>query len=176
MTTKAILRAKALHTLTQLGAKRREEAATAAFIFLSTELQNYNVLSFAPTPLEINLWPINHLLLTKHRLILPKVENGCLVPYEVTSLEQLLTSRYNLREPDPKTCRRVYVEEIDLVFVPGLCFDSFFHRIGSGKGYFDKFLKDFPKAVKWGIGFKEQKVAKIPFESHDIKLDKLFLF
>lgn len=178
MTSKALLRLRALQLLTTLDAKRREEAALAAFLFLSSHLKNtpQNVLSFASNPLEINLWPSNQWLLKNHKLFLPKIEDTSLVPYEVLSFEQLVSCKHSIKEPDPKVCRKISLEEIDLVLVPGLYFDPHFHRIGYGKGYFDRFLSTLPNALKWGIGFTEQKVPKLPQEAHDIALDKVFLF
>ncbi|MBS0627027.1 MAG: 5-formyltetrahydrofolate cyclo-ligase [Verrucomicrobia bacterium] len=178
MQTKALLRLEAMQILSKLDAKRREEAALEAFLFLTTHLKDTSItlLSFASKPLEINLWPFNHWLLKNHRLLLPKIEKDSLVPYEITSLEQLVPSKHALKEPDPAITTQVPLEEIDLVLVPGLYFDDHSHRLGYGKGYFDRFLSSLPQAQKWGIGFTEQKALKIPHENHDIKLDKIFLF
>ncbi len=178
MTSKALLRLEALQILTSLQATRREEAALAAFLFFTSHLKTtrQNVLSFASNPLEINLWPLNQWLVKHHRLFLPKIEEQSLSPYEIFSFEQLIPSKHSIKEPDPNVCRKVSLEEIDLILVPGLYFDDHFHRIGYGKGYFDRFLSTLPHALKWGVGFKEQKKNKLPQESHDICLDNILLF
>jgi len=178
MTAKALLRLEALQVLTHIEEMRRKEAAVAAFSFLTEELSKMSgpVVSFASTPLEINLWPVNKWLIKQRRLFLPKVEEGSLTIYEVQSTEELEKSSFGLREPSPSLCRRVYAEEIKLVLVPALFFDSRLHRLGYGKGYFDRFLSTVPESRKWGVGFKEQKIEKIPVDSFDIKVDKLLLF
>lgn len=178
MTSKALLRLEALELLTKLDERRREEAALAAFLFLTSYLKNTrkNVLSFASKPLEINLWPLNQWLSKNNTLFLSKIENQSLVPYEVSSFEELISSKYLIKEPDPQLCRKAFLEEIDVILVPALYFDSNFDRLGYGKGYFDRFLSTASHALKWGIGFKEQKINKIPQESHDIRLDEVFLF
>lgn len=61
-----------------------------------------------------------------------------------------------------------------LVLVPLLGFDTTGHRLGWGKGYYDRFLAGAagsagPFAV--GIAFACQKVAAIPSEPHDVRLD-----
>jgi 5-formyltetrahydrofolate cyclo-ligase len=48
----------------------------------------------------------------------------------------------------------VAAEEIDMVLVPGICFDQQGHRVGYGKGYYDRFLsKCRPDCVKIGLSF-----------------------
>ena len=58
----------------------------------------------------------------------------------------------------------------DLAVVPGIAFDHLGHRIGFGKGYYDKLLaaKDSPKI---GLAYNFQVVE--PFEPlpHDVAMD-----
>ena len=61
---------------------------------------------------------------------------------------------------------------IDMVLVPGLCFDSDGHRVGYGKGFYDRFLRTCrPDCVKIGLSYFEP-VAKID-DTHDgdVRLD-----
>ena len=45
-------------------------------------------------------------------------------------------------------------EAIDMVLVPGLCFDRDRHRVGYGKGYYDQFLKKCrPDCLKIGLSY-----------------------
>lgn len=175
---KDLLRVQALERLTHLSLERREEAAIAAFSFLTTYFLESEtpVVSFSSKPLEINLHPFNDYLMKKGKLFLPRHENDSLTIYHVQSKEELILSPFSIYEPDPNLCRRIDPEEIDLILVPGLCFDAFHHRVGYGKGLFDKLLYTLPKAKKWGVGLKEQWIEKIPTESHDIKLDKTLLY
>lgn len=178
MSGKALLRTQALQILLTLDRRRREEAAVAAFVFLVETLQDRSKMigSFSPKPLELNLRPWNRFLMQRRKLALPRRENDSLTFYEVTSSEMLLSGDFGLQEPDPALCKKVYPEEMDLVIVPGLCFDKTFHRIGYGKGYFDRFLSENPDLATLGIGFSEQYVPKIPEESFDIALKDIRLF
>lgn len=59
-----------------------------------------------------------------------------------------------------------------MVFVPLLAFDKNGDRVGYGKGFYDKFLKECkPEIIKIGLSFfePEEKIDGI-FEE-DIKLD-----
>lgn len=58
----------------------------------------------------------------------------------------------------------------DAILVPGQGFTRRGNRLGRGKGYYDKYLKDF-KGPKIGICFVEQIQEEIPFEEHDEKVD-----
>ena len=53
--------------------------------------------------------------------------------------------------------------------VPGVCFDKENFRIGFGKGYFDRYLKDF-KGYTISLCFKEQIIQKVPRNKFDLKV------
>jgi 5-formyltetrahydrofolate cyclo-ligase len=60
--------------------------------------------------------------------------------------------------------------EIDLVIVPGLAFDTAGKRLGRGKGYYDKLLKN-ESMLKIGVCFDFQLVDEVPTEPFDIAMD-----
>ena len=165
-----------------ISSSRRAEAAEMCYAFLVANLPHEaRVLSFASKEGEIDLWPINKLLLEEGRLLLPKVVGENLECYKVSSLENLILSPLSILEPDPLVCKKVPFNQIDVVLVPGLCFDELGGRIGYGKGHYDRFLfllkKENPEIFIWGIGFKEQgSDATIETECHDQSLDQVFLF
>ncbi len=72
--------------------------------------------------------------------------------------------------PIPQTLNTVIKPKLDFIFVPLLAFSSKNHRVGYGKGYYDVFLKDYPKTTTIGLAFEEQKAEFIP-EKHDIPLN-----
>ncbi|MCX6802928.1 MAG: 5-formyltetrahydrofolate cyclo-ligase [Candidatus Diapherotrites archaeon] len=77
---------------------------------------------------------------------------------------------------EPKDCC-LKVEDcrkIDAIFVPGTAFDKTGHRLGYGKGYYDRFLAGLPESVPIiGLAFECQLVEKIPAEKHDVRVHKI---
>ena len=61
------------------------------------------------------------------------------------------------------------IESMNLLIVPGICFDKNKNRIGFGKGYYDRYLCNNTKSI--GICFEEQICDNIEIESYDKKLD-----
>lgn len=61
--------------------------------------------------------------------------------------------------------------KLNSIIVPMLGFDENLHRLGYGKGYYDRFLASQPQAQKIGLSFELGKVDKLPTEPHDVQLD-----
>ena len=72
--------------------------------------------------------------------------------------------------PEPQTGQKILSQQLDIVIVPLLAYDIAGHRLGYGKGFYDRFLAQCPEAVKIGLSFFEPEQA-IPHEPHDIALD-----
>lgn len=60
---------------------------------------------------------------------------------------------------------------IDAVLVPGQAFDLAGHRLGRGKGYYDRFLQQLQTVYTRAVCFPYQIVDEVPFEPHDIVID-----
>jgi len=73
---------------------------------------------------------------------------------------------------EPKDLQIVDLFEIDLVIIPGIAFDRTGARIGHGKGYYDKLLKNLG-IPKIALAFSSQIVEEIPREDHDVDVDKI---
>jgi 5-formyltetrahydrofolate cyclo-ligase len=94
--------------------------------------------------------------------------------HKVKSLEHDLEPRtYGIREPKPGSCPEVAPGKIDLVLVPGVAFDAAGHRIGYGKGYYDKWLKKFAIGKRVGICFDCQLIRSVPKTESDMPVAKI---
>ncbi len=78
----------------------------------------------------------------------------------------LTEGRFGIFEPAPLTD----IPEIDLIVVPAVAFDRNGHRLGQGKGYYDRFLARIA-ALSIGFGYASQLADTIPTEPHDHSLD-----
>ena len=118
------------------------------------------------------LWAV----LGERAVCYPRIQGEDLVFIRVPSREALLESaRWNLLEPPHHDEHVVEVGEVDLFFVPGVAFTADGHRMGRGKGYYDRLLghPSF-RSPAFGICFAEQLVAHLPMEDHDRPVDRVF--
>lgn len=77
--------------------------------------------------------------------------------------------------PEPSNeSPEVFIDDIDLVVVPGVAFDAQCSRMGRGKGYYDRLLSAATKEGRpytIGVCFDSQLVPKVPVEECDKPLD-----
>lgn len=163
----------------RLSVDRQSEASLHACQQLSRQCQYAQfVLSFASFGSEINLWPLNQELATEGQLVLPlMMGHRHLQLFQVTHFDQLERHRWGILEPKISDCKPIDISLIEIALIPGLGFDlKTKHRLGYGRGYYDRLLATSPLKQKWGIGFLEQNVENLPYSEHDIPLDRIDLF
>lgn len=64
------------------------------------------------------------------------------------------------------------VDKIDLSIIPLVAFDEQKHRLGHGKGYYDRFLTTH-KGIKIALAFSIQKVSCIEISKSDVNMDMI---
>lgn len=132
---------------------RRNHAALSLLSLLDSLKEKTQVFSFKSFKSEIDTSLINERLALEGRLFLPEIDGENLnFKAEVTSSTVILVP--------------------GLAF--GLAFDGSYHRLGYGKGFYDRFLSEH-SVLTIGIGFKEQFIEELPTESHDKSLSSLYL-
>lgn len=94
--------------------------------------------------------------------------------YCITSMNQLIAGYKGIPEPDGTTeffDYNSYKECRMLLLMPGVAFDIYGNRMGYGKGFYDRFLRDkeLLQTFSIAIGYKCQSVEFIPVEEHDLK-------
>jgi len=101
-------------------------------------------------------------------VVIPKIVGFELVPSIIETFAGLERSSYGILEPI--NVHELDMNRIDIIIVPGIGFDKEGHRIGFGKGYYDRFLKK-TKALKIGLSMDFQIVDKIQNDEWDIPMD-----
>ena len=88
-----------------------------------------------------------------------------------SSPNDLQIGAYNIQEPVGE-CFNDF-NKIELAIVPGMAFDKQGHRLGRGKGYYDRLLPKLTNAYKLGVCFPYQYVEEVPTDEHDIRMDEV---
>ncbi|WP_099361920.1 5-formyltetrahydrofolate cyclo-ligase [Fredinandcohnia onubensis] len=91
---------------------------------------------------------------------------------EITFYSQLEVVYYGLQEPVEEQTSAVIHNEIDLLFVPGLSFETKGYRLGHGGGYYDRYLAQY-QGDTVSLAFPIQVVDEIPVEPFDIPVKKI---
>lgn len=112
------------------------------------------------------------------RIIIPYCVDGELELFHLESMDELELGMYRILEPKAElrsvAAKRIPVEELDLILVPGVAFDRRGGRTGHGKGYYDKLLEHAkPTTPLVALAFECQMFPEIPMQSHDIYMDKV---
>jgi len=102
----------------------------------------------------------------RKRVCYPRTHSESLEFVEVAELQALKAGRFGVAEP--QTGVPLPVTEIDLLVVPGVAFDRTGHRLGYGKGFYDRELERVTNTtISVGLCFGFQLCARLPREAHD---------
>ena len=95
----------------------------------------------------------------------PRIDEEGGLQLHVCGPESLESGTWDI--PEPRADARL-ADGVDVILVPGLAFDPRGHRVGYGKGYYDRLLARFPDAFSIAIGFDFQLVSETPNMPHDV--------
>lgn len=157
----------------------RREASRKAIehILKSSEFQNAeNIAIFSPLPWELDLTSLWQLRPQNCAFPKTRKEAFTLEFFKVPSLLKMKAGPLGLLEPDEENAEKIaHWSKTDLFLVPGFGFDPKGLRIGTGKGYYDRFFGSLnPLPLRWGVGFQAQLLKEeIPHEPHDILMNAI---
>ena len=113
---------------------------------------------------------INKLKSEKKIIIVPKISNNELVHIAINDQTEFSINEYGIKEPN--NGNHFIIKNLDLIFIPLLAFDLEGHRVGYGKGYYDRFLKLTNKSsLKIGLSFFDPINKIQDIDDNDVKLD-----
>ena len=176
MNTKAVLRTEYQ--------KRKDSLTEEQIADCSIQISNLS--------LTLNIWEysIYHLFMTNEKNkeidtsyllsviqgkdkqpVIPKiVDENRLEHFLLNDQTLLKNNRWGI--PEPLSGITINPKQIEVVFVPLLVFDQHGHRVGYGKGYYDRFLDQCSEStLKVGLTFFDPVTKIEDIETHDISLD-----
>lgn len=153
-----------------LSAQERAEAArrvfelveqTAAFLLADNVLMYHSLPDELSTVEFINRWA------DRKHFFLPRVNgvNLDILPYDRSRLH---IGAFQIEEPEGDDVESM--DNIELVIVPGVAYDRAGNRIGRGKGYYDRLLRD-TKAVTIGVAYACQIADEIEPDEFDVPVN-----
>ncbi len=117
---------------------------------------------------------ILHFLEFQHpevQIVLPRVNTEIQELESVLLTDELVFQKNKWGIAEPVEGELIHVKDIDLVLVPLLAFDKAGHRVGYGKGYYDKFLAQCrPDVLKVGFSYFDAIDKIIDSAAFDIPL------
>jgi len=134
---------------------RFTEAKTVAFyIPKGNEVDTENMIGYAIRLGKEVLVPV-----TDHKITFVRFH----------SFTDLRPGKYGIMEPSKR--EEIGIEP-DAVVVPGVAFGLCMHRLGYGKGYYDRYLAD-SSAYRIGLCYDFQVVERLPTHENDERMDEI---
>ena len=106
------------------------------------------------------------------QIVVPRVdfETNQMTSLKFDSTTALARNAWHIDEPTHDDL--VETSLIDMVLVPGVCFDRSWHRVGYGKGFYDRFLaRCRPDCVKIGLSYWDPVDVIDDVHEGDVRLD-----
>ena len=168
--------------------KRRMDLSEAEYQELNQQLcdqlfkaANFAAISVLHTFLpiartrEVNTWLIIDRITKEFphiKISVPKINNQTseLEHYYLEGRDQLENNTWEI--PEPVYGIPTATDKIDVVLVPLLAFDSVGHRLGYGRGFYDRFLAGCrPDCLKIGLSFFEAEEKIDGISEKDVALN-----
>ncbi len=122
---------------------------------------------------EVDTMPIATELLENGRTVIVPItqfDDHSLRHVQLERLDNLVVNKWKVPEPPEPHNDSISLTDLDIVLVPMLGGDAHGNRLGYGKGYYDRFLKQV-RCPKVGLLFECCLVKEVPTEEYDVVLD-----
>jgi len=127
---------------------------------------------YYPSSFEINILKIlDFNYIANQSLLLPVIkDDNSMKFFSWKKNDVLQVNKYGMLEPI-----KLKQNIPDIMLIPLIAFDKRKHRLGYGKGFYDrylnKYLKKFQNILTVGVAFSFQKHHKLPINNKDMKLN-----
>ena len=175
---KKALRSKIIAARRKLTDNYRQRASNrmmTVFCALPDFKEPRKVLCYASMADEVQIRPLMEKWLSLGVTVaLPHITGkGQMEAVSFTDFDSLVEGEYGILTPDLEKGEIIPPDELDLIIVPGIAYDTRGDRLGMGGGFYDAYLARATKAKRIALAFSCQLVAKIPMEAHDVLVHKI---
>jgi len=169
--TKPELRKQSRQILQSLSVTEKNKASQQIETLLQDFIKNQTGYwaCFRPLPDEVQInW--SHLV-TKVRWVYPKLISSTEMQFMHSTHPRFVRNEWGVEEPveDEMKSEVQWISRSELqgLFIPGLAFTASGVRLGRGKGYYDRYLKDF-SGLRIGVCFSRQLFSQLPQDESDV--------
>lgn len=160
-------------TVREEKSRRMQETLFSMELYRKTEV----LLSYVEYQSEVMTTPLlKAALAAGKKVFVPKVTGEDMEFYRISDLKALAEGYKNIREPTEGEAFAGQCEDA-LMLMPGAVFDRYRHRIGYGKGFYDRYIERLLqteiKLHTLALCFSCQVLDEIPYEEHDIRPDAI---
>lgn len=164
-------RVLAKHNILSMSDEQKESASGAIADALSSidEFTHaHKVFVYLGTQTEPDTDEIVGLALMLEKVVcVPRVKGDDMQAVVISPFTNFRMNKWGILEPVGGHA----IDDVDVAVVPLVAFDGL-KRLGHGKGYYDRYLKEHPCFVI-GLAFDCQNVENLECEEHDMPLDML---
>ena len=107
--------------------------------------------------------------MSKKKVYVPIIRDGEMYISELKMDDDYVVASYGIKEP-VNAVKSLDVP--DVAIVPMVAFDDQKNRLGHGKGYYDRYLKD-KDMYKIGICFSRYGIPNLPIDENDVPMDMI---
>jgi 5-formyltetrahydrofolate cyclo-ligase len=178
-TTKQELREQILSVLENLSKTERAErtqAIEARLFEFANFLEARIVMMYMAGPGEVDTRAMIQRALQYNKIVVlpsfaPNSKDVRL--FKIDNLDsQLIEGPAGIAQPDPKRCKRVPLDVVDIAILPAIGLDEKGGRLGGGLELYDLLMPRLaPTTRKVALGFEEQIVPQIQMDSQDRFVD-----
>jgi 5-formyltetrahydrofolate cyclo-ligase len=106
----------------------------------------------------------------KKEVLIPVTDGQHITFFKFHSFKEMVVGKFGI--PEPKVRDPENRLSPDLVIVPGVAFGLCMHRLGYGKGYYDRYLAK-SSAYRIGICYDFQVAERLPSHEDDERMDEI---
>jgi len=131
------------------------------------------LFAFSPLPSEVDISLVLEDAIRVKKLALPRCVGDTLEFLFVTEDWDDSLKASSLGVLEPLGGDRAIPDEHSLILVPAMAYTALGARLGRGKGYYDRYLGQFPTIPTMGICRSYQLVDSLPTEGWDVRVRKV---